>query len=613
MSPIRTRRPRPRRRPDLTWTVACLLLALACTSPEPSPTPAPPEDAGDPAAPQQASPATPHGEMFADVAPETGLRFEHDNGRTGELYFVEPVGAGAVLADFDNDGDLDAFLVQGRTLRRDDDFTTPPANGGGRLLRNDLLPDGGSLHFTDVTGDSGLRAFGYGMGATTGDFDNDGRIDLYLTCFGANQLWRNVSQGGELRFEDVTARAGVGDDRWSTSATFTDLDGDGWLDLFVTSYVNFRLASHRPCRSPGGRPDYCGPQSYEGEPDRLFWNRGGTFVDITAEAGLLDSPSSGLGVVAADLDLDGRIDLYVANDLRRNFLWHNLGSQPGQPPRFENIGLESGTAVSMLGRAQASMGVVAGDVDNDGDDDLFMTHLGADTNTFYANDGHGQFDDRSVASGLGAPSLEWTGFGTALLDFDNDGWLDVVVANGAVKVIEEQARAGDAFPLKQPNQLFVNREGTFAEVSAEAGQEFRRQEVSRGVAIGDVDNDGHSDILLANNSGPARLLLNRVRNDNAWLGLRLVNRDGRDALGARVEVLRAGGQPLWRRAASDGSYLSAGDPRVLVGLGAAPGETTVRVWWPEGGSESWTGLEAGRYHTLTAGQGQPLAEPMENP
>lgn len=546
--------------------------------------------------------------LFVDVAADSGIDFEHDNGRTGELYFVEPVGSGGALVDLDGDGDLDVVLVQGRLLgppgsRAERERDVPR---GTRIFRNDLAVAAGGetrLRFTDVTEGSGLAATGYGMGVAAGDYDDDGRVDLYLTGFGSNQLWRNVSREGRLRFQDVTAAAGVDDPRWSTSASFVDVDADGRLDLFVVNYVDFRLANHRPCRSPGGRPDYCGPQSYRGETDRLFLNRGdGTFVNASADAGILE-PGNGLGVVANDFDGDGRIDVYVANDLERNFLWRNLGVAGGRP-RFENVALASGSAVSSLGRAQASMGIVAGDIDNDGDDDLFMTHLRADTNTLYVNEGGGLFNDRSAASGLGNPSLPNTGFGTALVDYDNDGWLDVFVANGAVKVVESQARAGDAYPLKQVNQLYANRGGAFVEISAEAGPELARLEVSRGVAVGDVDNDGRSDLLLVNNDGPARLLHNRSTADHHWLGLRLVTPTGRDALGARVEIVRRAASSLWRRVASDGSYLSANDPRILVGLGESADVSEVRVRWPDGTVETWAGLAADRYHRLVAGEGK---------
>ena len=589
------------------WT---LLLATACAAPD-----APPPGRS---APDAATPAP----LLVDIAAATGLDFVHRNGMTGEHYFVETVGAGGALADFDGDGDLDVVLVQSGPLPPVAGGSHDSHGGGTRIFRNDLELDADGRarpRFVDITEASGLRAFGYGMGAAVGDYDDDGRPDLYLTCFGSNQLWRNVGEPGTgLRFEDVTAAAGVDDPRWSTSAAFADVDADGRLDLFVTQYVDFRLATHRPCRSPGGRPDYCGPQSYGGETDRLFLNRGdGTFLDISAVAGLLDAPSSGLGVTAADFDDDGRLDFYVANDLARNHLWRQADPDPapGAAPRFTEIALERGAAVDMLGRAQASMGVVAADLDADGDDDLFMTHLSADTNTLYVNDGQGFFNDRSAAGGLGTPSLPNTGFGIGLFDLDNDGALDLAVANGAVKVIERQVLAGSPFPLEEPDQLFRNRgDGTFEEITSAAGAEFSRLAVSRGVAVGDLDNDGLADLLLTANNGPVRLFHNRSPKTNAWIGLRLLLREGgRDALGARVEIVRPDGSVLRRRAASDGGYLVSNDPRVLVGLGADPAIAEVRVRWPDGAEETWTGLEPGRYHTLIVGRGISPAPPLASP
>ncbi len=540
--------------------------------------------------PQSADP--PRG-VFLDVTAESGVEFEHDTGGTGERYFVEPVGAGGALVDLDGDGWLDLVLVQGGPL------DAGKTSGGARIFQSRGVGPNGIPHFVDVTPDSGLEVTGYGMGVAAGDYDNDGRIDLYFTNFGSNQLWQNQSRDGVIRFVERTESAGVDDPRWSTSAAFADLDADGWLDLFVVNYVDFRLANHRPCRSPGGRPDFCGPQSYNGETDRLFRNRGdGTFGDVSGRAGLDRAPSSGLGVVTADFDRDGRLDVYVANDLRRNALWRNLGDL-----RFEDVALASGAAVSSMGVAQASMGVVAGDLDNDGDDDLFMTHLSADTNTLYLNDGTGYFSDASSPSGLGPASIAGTGFGVAWIDYDNDGWLDVAVANGAVKSIEEQAVAGDPHPLKQPNQLFRNVGGTrFAEVSSGAGPAFALLEVSRGLAVGDVDNDGRSDLLLTNNGGPARLLLNRAEPAGAWIGLRLVTKQGRDALGARVEVWAPEGTARVRRSGTDGSYLVANDPRVLVGLGEAQAIDRVVVHWPDGQSQSFVDLAVGEYHTLRQNQ-----------
>jgi len=551
---------------------------------------------------------------LVDVADQVGLHFTHDNGMGGDLYFVEPVGSGAALVDFDNDGDLDVLLVQGQRLPAADPNSTMPAELSGsalrsRVFRNDLVDaDGtrGELGFTDITESSGLVATGYGMGVAAGDVDNDGRIDIYLTNFGPNQFWRNVSDAAGIRFEDVTQRSGAGDERWSTSASVADLDGDGLLDLYVANYVNFRFENHKICRTPGGRPNYCGPQSYQGEPDAVFVNRGGfRFEEISGRAGILGAPSSGLGVVTADLDRDGDLDVYVANDLEPNFLWRNLGADT---LKFEDVALLSGSAVAMDGRAQASMGLVAGDIDNDGDDDLFMTHLRTDSNTLYLNDGSAGFLDASFTSGLGAPSLSVTGFGTVLIDLDNDGWLDVVTANGAVAIIEEQARQGSDYPLAEPNLVFYNTGGgDYVDITESAGGELTRLEVSRGLAVGDVDNDGRSDIVLSNNNGPARLLMNRTRSDHHWLGLRLLTAGGtRDALGAQATVFLPDDRRLSRRAATDGSYLSASDPRVLFGLGDDGEPVSVEVRWPGGESERWQGLSPDRYHVLEAGTGTPL-------
>ncbi|MGB0135581.1 CRTAC1 family protein [Dokdonella sp.] len=570
---------------------------------------------------ETAAPATDKqtGTEFIDIAKQADLDFTHWNGMTGEHYFVEPVGSGGALFDADGDGDLDVYLVQGSLLNPVAGDAGPaksvfpsPRKTGGRIYRNDLSVAANGkrqVHFTDVTAASGLKADGYGMGVATGDIDNDGRMDLYLTNFGPNQLWRNVSSNGRIRFESVApGSSGLDDKRWSTSASFADFDKDGWLDLVAINYVKFRLENHKICRSPGGRPDYCGPQAYDGESDSIFRNRGdGTFVDASGPVGILDSASSGLGVVVADFDVDGWPDIYVANDLRRNFLWRNEGASSvvGQPApmRFSNEGLERGVAVSMLGRSQASMGVIACDLDSDGDDDLFMTHLSGDTNTTYINDGQGFFADGSAGSGLGAPSLGVTGFGVAELDYDNDGWMDIMVGNGDVRVIESEARAGDPYPLRQPNQLFRNNHGKFIDASGEAGSVFGLSEVSRGLAVGDIDNDGLSDVLVVNNSGPVRLLHNRNRSGNAWLGLRLLLRkDGRDAIGAKVKATLGDDRVLWRRIATDGSYLSAGDPRVVFGLGSQKEPVLISVIWPDGQTEEWKGLALNRYHTLVAGQ-----------
>ena len=470
------------------------------------------------------------------------------------------------------------------------------------MYRNDLAvqPDGTRrLRFTDVTDESGIDAPRYGMGVAAGDVDNDGRVDLYLTNLGPNQLFRN---NGDGTFSDVSRRSGLDDAGWGVSASFVDYDQDGWLDLYLGNYVDYRIEADQECPSETGRVGYCVPQVYRAQPDRLYRNRGdGSFVDVTGTA--LTPPATfgrALGVATADFDGDGWLDIYVANDGEANQLWMNQGDGT-----LVDTGLLSGTALNGNGDAEGSMGVDAGDFDNDGDEDLFMTHLTTETNTLYVNDGTGRFDDRSALSGLGPPSLPLTGFGTAWLDFDNDGWLDILTVNGRVSRTEE--RANEPFPYDQPKQLFRNLgDGRFEEVTGRAGAVFAVSEVGRGAAFGDVDNDGDIDVLVGNDSGRVRLLVNQLDNTHHWLGLRLVGGEQapRDMLGARVEVARSDGTTLWRRARADGSYGSANDPRVHVGLGATMDVLRLRVHWPGGQVEEWTNVAIDRWTTLTRGSGR---------
>lgn len=559
----------------------------------------------------QPSGAHPEEGVFIERAAELGLDFHHFNGMSGELYPVEVMGPGGALVDFDNDGDLDVYLVQGRMLGEGKGLEDAvlPADAAlplhDRLYRNHFKEDGEKgLRFTDVTPSSGILATGYGCGVATGDVDNDGFMDLYVLNLGPNQLWRNNGNG---TFTDITEWSGTGGDAWSASASFLDYDADGDLDLFVANYIDLPLASYEPCESASGLPDYCGPLQFRPAADRLLRNRGdGSFEDVSWEAGIVFGYGAALGVVAADLDADGRVDLYVANDQSPNLLWINRGDGT-----FENAALAAGCALNEDGRAEASMGVEAADFDNDGDPDLFLTHLMGETNTFYRNQGEGLFADRSLTSGLGAPSVPFTSFGTSALDYDNDGWLDLLTVSGEVKIIEGLARLGDPLPLSQTNQLFHNRrDGTFEEVTAAAGAAFGLAEVSRGAASGDVDNDGDTDVLVINNSGPARLLLNQVGQARHWLGLRLVGGPGRrDQLGAEVRVTGPRGGPLHRRATSDGSFASAGDPRIRVGLGEETQVEAVEVLWPSGRREVWTDVAIDRYTTLVEGTGSPARGP----
>ena len=435
------------------------------------------------------------------------------------------------------------------------------------------------------------------MGVVAGDYDNDGWVDLYVLNFGPNQLWRN---NGDGTFIDVTDTAGADDARWSVSGSFLDYDRDGWLDLYVSNYVNYSVANNVECFN--NIRTYCGPDGFVPVPDRLFRNQGdGTFEDATAVSQIGREYGPALGVSTADLDGNGWIDIYVANDLSENRSWMNQGDGT-----FVNTAQFNGSAYNDVGDAEAGMGVDAGDFDGDGDDDLFVSHLITQTNTLYVNDGNGLFEDRSTRTGLGPPSLAFTGFGTAWFDYDNDGWLDVFVANGAVDLIPRLVQAGDPYPLHQTNQLFRNLgDGRFTEMSASGGNVFDLSEVSRGSAFGDIDNDGDIDIVLTNNNGPARLLLNMVGNRQHWVGLRLVDPDAnRDMLGTRVAVIPADGAPRWRRVRSDGSYASANDPRVLFGLGTTPEIDGVQAIWPDGTLETWTSVQVGQWTTLSRGTGQ---------
>ena len=327
------------------------------------------------------------------------------------------------------------------------------------------------------------------------------------------------------------------------------------------------------------------------------------FKDISAVAGLLQVHSKTLGVVASDFDANGRLDFYVANDLAPNQMWLQQEPDGDNAIRFVDEALLAGSAVNAQGKAEASMGVDAADFDGDGDDDLFMTHLVGETNTLFVNDGTGMFDDATVESGLGVPSWAHTSWGTAWFDYDNDGWLELMVANGAVRVIEELANAGDPYPFHETNQLFRNLgNNRFEDVTAKAGKTFLRSEVSRALAVGDVDNDGDPDVLLVNNNGPARLLINEVGHHQHWLGVRLLLRKGgRDAIGARVALLREGRKPMWRRVRTDGSFAAASDPRVIFGLGEESARVNLLVTWPGGATETWEDLEIDRYTTLVKG------------
>ncbi len=553
--------------------------------------------------------------LFVESASAAGLTFTHTNGATGHYYIAELMGSGVAVVDYDNDGDLDVFLVQGGSLEGE-------SGPGGRLqatsrlFRNDLPRAGDgrrALHFTDVTARAGVGLLAYGMGTAVGDYDNDGDFDLFVTSFGPETLYRN---NGDGTFTDVTREAGVSDPFWSTSAVFFDYDRDGDLDLFVANYLDFTIAGNKSCTDALGARDHCGPRAYRPVPDRLYRNEGnGRFADLTEAAGLSKADGAGLGVAARDYNGDGWLDLYVANDATPNQLWINR-----RDGTFDDEGLLSGAALNAAGNPEGSMGIASGDFDADGDEDLFVTNLVGETFVLYRNDGRGNFEDVRGPSGLASPTAASTGFGTDWFDYDNDGWPDLFVANGAVNRIE--AQRGQPSPFRMKNQLFRNTgDGRFVETSAAAGPAFARAEIGRGAAFGDIDNDGDIDIVVTNNNGPVRLLINQTHSTSSgqapstssgqagggshWLQVAAEQGAGnRFGFGASVGVERAGRPTLWRRIRTDGSYLSASDPRVHVGLGPTAAFDAVILQWPDGTRERWTGLAGDRLVTLRRGTGR---------
>ncbi|WP_435015348.1 FG-GAP-like repeat-containing protein [Tundrisphaera sp. TA3] len=519
-----------------------------------------PGKAGTPAVPGPRSPAR-SGPRFEEVAEARGLRFRHDSGARGDLFIGDTMGGGVGLIDYDGDGWLDVYFVNG--CRRPVDRAAPPAPN--RLFRNI-----GQGRFEDVTERAGVGGKGDGTGCTVGDYDNDGHDDLFVTGLGSTVLYRNRGDG---TFADVTEAASVGSSRWCTAAGFGDLDGDGDLDLVVVTYVDADPAKSPPCHDALGKPIHCPPGKFPAQFDHLFRNNGdGTFADASREAGLEVPDGRGLGLAIADLDDDGRLDLFVANDAVPDFLFLNRGGL-----RFEEVGASAGAAFDGNGNATASMGVVADDLDGDGRIDLFHTNFRNEGNTLLRNLGGGQFADISAGSGLDGPSRPVTGFGTVAIDGDNDGRLDLFVANGHV---DDQPWLDQ--PMAQRPSWYSGRpSGRFAPAGDEVSPYLGRPVVGRGVASGDLDNDGRVDLVVVHRDGTAALLRN-VGEGGHWLGVRLVgSKSGRTPIGARV-VCRAGGSTSTRWLSSGTSYLSSSDQRLWFGLGTAATIDELEIRWPSG-------------------------------
>ncbi len=560
-----------------TWTLAraCCCLAIPTAGCGKSPPPAP-------SSPPQTQAAEP---WFEEVGAQAGLDFVQVSGHQEAFYNPEIICGGVGLLDYDGDGRLDVFCVQGGSL--DPAVKDPP---GPQLYRNL-----GNWRFEDVTTRAGLAGSkGYGMGVACGDYNHDGHPDIYLTQVGRNVLYRN---NGDGTFTDVTAEARVGTDGWSASAAFLDFDLDGRLDLFVTKYINWTVDREVPCFSRGGMPDYCGPLAYNAPTmDRLFRNRGdGTFDDVSVAAGLAKAFGNGLGVATADFNLDGWPDIYVANDAMPNQLWINQGN--GQ---FHDEALLRGCALNGLGMTEAGMGVVAVDLTTDGWLDLFVTHLGGEANRLFANS-NGFFMDLVAPQGPGAISWPYTSFGVGFHDFDNNGELDLFVANGKVRFGDQQFDAND--PYAEPNYALRGLgQGRFETLQPQDGTASPLIATSRAAAFGDLDDDGGIDIVILNKDAPLHVLRNRVSQRNRWITLLVLDERGHLSRGAIVRI-NASNRSQARQVQPNEGYCASHDPRLHFGLGQAGQADQISVRWPDGAVEDFGPRPAGLGHTLRRGEG----------
>jgi len=524
---------------------------------------------------------------FNEILPSaSGIDWVHNAGISPEKYLPESPGPGCAFLDYDNDGWLDIYLVNSGKS----DFYTPP-----QPLRNALYRNNRDGTFTDVTLKAGVGAGGFGMGVAVGDYDNDGFPDLYVTQVGRSLLFHN---NGDGTFTDVTERAGVGVSGWASSAVWFDYDNDGRLDLFVCQFAEFDKTKGCGIGADGKR-HYCIPKIFRPMPSWLFHNNGdGTFTDVSRESGIAAHLGKAWGAVAADLNNDGRLDLFVSNDTVANFLFLNRGNG-----RFDDVGLSAEIAYSQDGRARSGMGVDAADFNQDGWMDLFVSNIDEEIFSLYQNNADGTFDDRSMPLGVGMSTRWMSGWGTKFFDYDNDGDLDIFLANGFPDdvVVSYSSRV----KYREPLLLFHNSGGRFVDVSRESGPIFQKMLAARGLAVGDFDNDGGADLLIAVNNGAPVLLHNNVGKNNHWLGVKLVGtKANRDAIGARLTYQ----SDDWKRSRTlvgGGSFMSSHDPRLILGLGSRTKIDSLEIQWPlPGGVDRLTNLPIDRYITIIEGTGK---------